>query len=346
MFHKKMEKTCSSICIVGIFFLAVFAILSINSTASGQTSINPEDNSSQTPTSFPNLSLNNNDVYISIKLINIFNYQYTTGDCIMDMYINFFWNNPSITTIDWHLANGFPITPTSITLLSSNTTGEIRYQIYRATVHLNSQPDASNFPFDNINLTVSTYLLPHGDNTNLNWLTNQTGIDSEFLNPGWKTIDLNLYTPQHTHPLEGEVPTAKMVITQQRELPAQSITPFVPPAIFSLVCACSFVFSLKDKGSVGLRLGLVNSMLVATILFSFTISGAIPPASSVILYSVFLLSVLIFMVITLIVTIAGLGVWLKNQNEKQVVRVNQLGFLLAIIVPVLIFVLLFFFLGS
>lgn len=312
------------------------------------TTTSPDDQASSyqpvefTPV-FPSSSeVAGNSVGVGLWLINIFDYQYTLGTYTADMYLYFFWTNPNITTIGWYFSNGYPITPTSVTMIANYTTSDLKYQIYRATARLTSPPDAKDFPFDTINVTVAIDVFTYGNDYTLNWLTNQTGVDPQFHNSGWKTVSLNFYSSMHTYPLGVQAPKAEMVLIQERQRASNSISPFLAPVIFSLVSAVSFLFSLKEMGAVALRIGLNTSMLVTTLLFSFNINNGIPPSSSMVLFSIFLLSVLIFMVCNLIVTIIGVVGWFKYKNERRTKLANQLGFLISIIVPIIVFLSLFF----
>jgi hypothetical protein len=280
-------------------------------------------------------------VNIGVWLINMFGYQYTTGDYIADMYVYFYWTNPNVTTIDWHFANGYPVTPTSVTLVGNMTDGNLKGEVYRATANLNSPPDASDFPFDKINVTVAINLVTHGNNLTLTWMKNQTGVDSNFANPGWRTVNTSLETSINDYPLGVIVPKATMTLTQERQRPTQSFSPFMPPVFFAIVCAVSFLFSLKEMAAVGLRIGLNTSMLVTTLLFSFNVGNNIPPASSMVLYSIFLVSILLFMVSNLIVTIIGVVGWIKYRDEKRTEKANKLGFLISMLVPVIAFLIFF-----
>jgi hypothetical protein len=291
-----------------------------------------------------NFQYENGTVYIGVWLIDIYNFQYQTGDYTFDFYLYFFWidPNPNITQIDWQLVNGYPVTPTSVVLIDRDLTGIIKHDIYRVTAHCNTPPDASDYPFDTIKLELIIDLLTRGNYNNVTWLENQTGIDPGFKNAGWTTINVGLTTSQHTYPLGVEAPRAEMLLTQERQRPLSSFQTFIPPVIFGIVSTFSFLFSLKEMGSVGLRIGLNTSMLVTTLLFGFTAGTNVPPASTMTLYSLFLLSVLIFMVINVNVTILGIVAWGRYKNESLVKRINRWGFVVALSLPVILFVLVYF----
>jgi hypothetical protein len=330
-----MKKSFFSLLAFTLFFLIIqaglgsFSPAQVNETDNTQMVINAETIQSD------------DTVNVGLWLINIFNYQYISGNYIADMYIYFRWTNPNIQTIDWHFANGYPVTPTSVTLLANVTDGAVRTEVYRATANLNSAPDASDFPFDRINITVAINMVPHGNTVTLSWLEDQTELDSQHENSGWKTVDYELETSVNNFPLGVQVPRATLVVTQERQRVTQSFSPFIPPIFFALVCAVSFLFSLKEMAAVGLRIGLNTSMLVTTLLFSFGISATIPPASTMVLYTIFLLAVLLFMVSNLIVTIIGVVGWMKYKDEKRTRIANKLGFIISIIVPIVVFGIFF-----
>jgi hypothetical protein len=324
---------------LSIFFITLQVIYPV----SGSLQISDPQISNDTNAGFNIAEVIQSDdtVNVGLWLINIFGYQYLTGNYIADMYIYFTWTNPNIQTIDWHFANGYPVTPTSVTLLGNVTNGAVKTEVYRATANLNSPPDASDFPFDKINIIIAINVLLHGNSLTLNWLNNQTGIDSKFDTPGWKIVSYSLGTSINDYPLGVQVPRAEMVVTQERQRTAQSFSPFLAPIFFAMVSAVSFLFSLKEMAAVGLRIGLNTSMLVTTLLFSFGVSSSIPPASTVVLYSIFLLAVLLFMVSNLIVTVIGVVGWIRYKDERRTIIANKLGFIISIIVPIVAFAIIY-----
>jgi hypothetical protein len=338
---KQISEKPVLLAVLGLFIF--FVVIQAVSPVFGSSPASDLQTSSATNQTLNTVDSNQteNSVNVGVWLINIFGYQYLTGNYIADMYVYFIWTNPNIQTIDWQFANGYPVTPTSVTLLGNSTNGAVRTEVYRATANLNSPPDASDFPFDKINITVAVNVLPHGNNLTLNWLNNQTGVDSKFDTPGWKIVSYSLGTSINDYPLGVQVPRAEMVVTQERQRTAQSFSPFIAPIFFAVVSAVSFLFSLKEMAAVGLRIGLNTSMLVTTLLFSFGVSSSIPPASSVVLYSIFLLAVLLFMVSNLVVTVIGVVGWIKYKDEKRTRTANKLGFIISIIVPVVAFAIIY-----
>jgi hypothetical protein len=331
---KKLKYTFSTLSVsVAIFFL-LFFFQSFQATAQP-----PNQQTS------PGLHFEDNKVYLGIWINNIYSYDYLAGSYTVDMYLYFFWVDPNITTIDWYLMNGYPVNPVTTVLISSNLTGDVKDEIYRVTAACSTTPDASDFPFDSIKISVAVELLTHGNNIEIVWLDNESGVDRGFVNAGWKTTNLELTTSEHVYPLDAVLPRAELVITQQRQREFTSVQYLIPLAFFAIVSAFSFLFSLRDAAAVGLRLGLNTSMLVTTLLFNFTVSAAIPPSSSISLYALFSLSILIFIILNLIVTITGFVQWFYYKNEIQTKDTNRWGFIISLFVPVILFILIYFLRG-
>ncbi len=329
-------------CAIFVIFSSLLSANFFPSISSAQSATNPITSSPLQPqTIIPNVESPSNKIYVGIWINNIFDFRYSTGDSTLDLYLYFFWTNSNLTTIDWHFVNGYAVNPNSITLISDNSTSGVRYQIYRATAHFSTEPDARDYPFDHINITVIFDVNPHGNAVGLQWLNNQTGVDPNFENSGWQTTSIELLSSSYFYPLEITVPRAEMVITQARHDIMDSLQPFMAPIVFAFVCACSFFFNLKDKESVATRLGLITSMLVTLLLFDFTQENEIPFSPTVDLYSVFIVTVLLFMTINLLVTIFGAYKWVKRGDEKMVSRINRWGLLTSIVVPIFVFFVVF-----
>jgi hypothetical protein len=284
---------------------------------------------------------------MGVWLSNVYGYEYLTGDYTLDFYLYFLWvdGDPNMTQVDWQLVNGYIVNPTAVSVVDTNLTGSVKREVYRVTARLNTPPDAKDFPFEPIQLGLAFDFLTHGYYKKVVWLTGQIGVDSSFQNPGWTTTNVELNSTTQQYPLNVDVPRAAMTLTQQRQRPVASIQLFIPPTIFAVVSVFSFLFGLKDSGAEALRVGLNTSMLVTTLLFNFAVANSIPPSSTITVYGVFILSVLLFMVINLLVTIVGIVTWIRYKNEKQTRQINRWGLVITIGLPVLLFCLMYFLRG-
>jgi hypothetical protein len=250
-FHKEHPKAFP-LCIL---FITAFVLLSPTLTSAQSTTTDSSQSDqiqSKLQSQLQRLEFGNHTMYLGIWVIHIYSFQYTAGTYTFDMYVFFFWTDSNISTANWYLTNGYPINSAAKILVTSNVTGDIKYEIYRVTATLNTPPDAKNYPFDQITMDISVEVINPGYPVNLAWLQNATGIDPAFKNPMWKTTNIELSTSNHAYPLGVEAPNAKMTITQDRVKPSGAIASLFPPLMFCIVSAISFLFSLKDPPSVGL----------------------------------------------------------------------------------------------
>ncbi len=340
-------KTVATSTILSICIIMLLAFI-LQAQANAQPTTNPTLSSSQSDqiqskiqSQLQGTEFGTNKMYVGVWVLHIYSFQYTAGTYTFDMYVYFFWTDPNISTANWYLTNGYAVTSASKILVAANDTGSIKYEIYRITATLSNPPDAKNYPFDQITLKVSLEVLNPGYPVNLYWLQNATGVDSGFVNPIWKTTNIQLSSAEHSYPLGVLAPQVEMTITQERIKASAALSTLFPLIIFCVVSAISFLFNLKDGPSVGLRLGLNTSMLITTILFILSISNAVPPSTSVSIFGMITISVIVFLALNLVVTIVGFAHFVKFKDVNSTLKINRWGFVISIILPVLMFILLF-----
>jgi hypothetical protein len=335
--HKFLPKAIS----LSILVFSALVIFSPTLTNAQPTNTSSSESQIQSrlQSELQGLDFSNDTMYMGMWVLHIYSFQYTTGTYTVDMYVYFFWTNPNIATVNWYLTNGYPINDASKVLVNSDTTGPVKYQFYRITATMNTPPDARDYPFDQINLKISVEVL-NASGVNLAWLENQTGIDPNFTNSNWKTTNITLSVVKHDYPLGIQAPYAEMTITQAKLKPSSALSSLFPPLIFCFVSAISFLFGLKDPPSVGLRMGLNTSMLITTILFQLSISGSIPPSTSISTFGLFSISVLVFLAMNLVVTIIGFAHFVKYKDVNFTMKINRWGFIISIISPIILYIIL------
>jgi hypothetical protein len=294
-----------------------------------------------TPESAPDIVMDNNTIAVGIHLIDMYNFEYQTGRYTYDMYVFFFWTDPAITTADWYLRNGYPTYPGAKLLVEENKSGRVRWELYRVRASLSAPIEPTDYPFDRVTLPISIELLTHNYNTTLVWMTRETRIDPGFTNVGWSRPEYHLNTSVSHYPLGMDSPRADMVIIMDRNPLGAFLKTIFPPLVFCFVAAVCFLFRMHDSPAFTLRVGITTSMLVSAVLFNFAEQSVIPPVSQLTLFHVLMAATISFLALGLVVTVLGYVEWLRTSNRQYVDRLNQAGFLVSVIIPLLFFVLLY-----
>ncbi len=288
-----------------------------------------------------NVQYQNHAVYIGLWLINIYSFDYRSGSYTFDFYVYFAWVDPNISTADWYLMNGYPAYPGAKLLVSSNYTSPLKYELYRVRADLNTPLEAKNYPFDKIKLAISIELLSLNYSTSLVWLPSDTGIGTDFQNVGWTKPTFELATSTTSYPENIQLPRADMFIDEARNTYGATVETIVPPLIFCVVSAISFLFQMHENSAFSLRVGITTSMLITAVLFNIAQQNNLPPLTSLTFYDVFIDSVISFLAISLIVNILGYVEWMRNGDKKRVNELNKWGFVASVGIPVILFVALF-----
>ena len=280
-------------------------------------------------------------MYIALWLINIYSFSYQQGTYTFDFYVVFFWSDPNIATADWYMMNGYPTYPGAKMLVSSYYNGTVKYEAYRVRATLNTPEEGKNYPFDKINLDIAIELLTVGYNINLVWLPAATGIGSGYVNVGWTKPTFELTNSTSQYPLGVVSPRVDMYVKEQRNTYGAVVETIVPPLIFCIVSAVSFLFQMHENSAFSLRVGITTSMLITAVLFNIAQQNNLPPLTSLTFYDAFIDAVISFLAISLIVNILGYVEWMRNQDKRRVNELNRSGFIASVAVPILLFVTLF-----
>ncbi len=282
----------------------------------------------------------NHTIYIGLYLVQCYSFEYKSGSYTFDFYVRFLWTDPNIEKADWYLMNGYPTYPGAKLLVDENKSGSIKWELYRIRANLNVPIEPTDYPFDRIELPISIELITHNYNISLVWFKAATGIGSEFVNVGWSRPVYELTTSLSNYPLRVE-PRADMVISQDRNFYGAFLKTVFPLLIFCFVSGVCFLFKMKEDSAFGLRVGIGTSMLISAVLFNISEQNDIPPVTRLTLYNSIIAAVVSFLALFLIVTILGYVEWKRSQDEKKVERINRIGFVVSVVVPITILVLLF-----
>jgi hypothetical protein len=323
-----------------IIFLSLVFLLSLG-LFSGVSQAQEQVSAENTPVLFQAIDIGNENhtMYIGLYLIECYSFEYKSGSYTFDFYVRFLWTDPNIKTADWYLMNGYPTYPGAKILVDENKTGNVKWELYRMRANLNVPIEPVDYPFDRIELPISIELLTHNYDISFVWLKEATGIGPGFTNVGWSRPVYELNTSFSNYPFERVEPRADMVILQDRNVYGAFMKTIFPLLIFCFVSGVCFLFKMNEDSAFGLRVGIGTSMLISAVLFNIAEQNDIPPVTRITLYNLLIAAVVSFLALFLIVTILGYVEWKRSQDEKKVERVNRIGFVVSLAVPVLVLTL-------
>ncbi len=281
-----------------------------------------------------------NVIYLGIWVINVYGFDHPNGNYVFDYYIYFLWSDPNITTVQWYMMNGKPSNPITKEMVSNGTLEGFNFEFWRVRADLSYPLEAGNYPFEPVTLPISIEVVNperSGQPYQLLWLEDSSGVDPGFKIVGWDVTDVNYSIVLHEYPFV-ESSQAVMDIVIKREMIVAFPEIILPPLIFCLVSAFSFLLRMDDNGAFGLRVGLNTSMLITAVLFNLSTQNQIPPTSTINFYMIYITGVFIFLAINLIVTIIGYVEYNYHKDPERLKRINRYGVIMSSIIPVIIVV--------
>jgi hypothetical protein len=284
----------------------------------------------------PEIEPENNLVYISLYIIDLYGYDYKDGKYVFDFFAFFSWSDTNITTVDWYLMNGYPVTPASKQLVSSTELNGIKTDVYRVRAVFDVDIVPTNYPFDTVELPILIEVLEHEYPIELKWVESESGMNPEFLEVGWDFKGLKYSVSNLSYPYDITLPQAEMDVVLGRSSYSALYETIIPPVVFAIVSAFSFAFRIEDDIGFGIRIGLNTSMLITAVLFNLAQADKMPPVTQFNLYNIFEISILVFISMNLITTIVGYMAWKYKMDNTFVRTINRLGLLGSFVVPILL----------
>jgi hypothetical protein len=275
-------------------------------------------------------------VYISVWIVDLYGYDYKDGSYIFDFFVFFSWSDQNITSVDWYLMNGYPINPSSKLLVSTTVMNNITTEVWRVRAIFDVDIIPERYPFDTVELPILIQPVSHGYSYALKWLESASGISEGFIEVGWTFDGLKYSLTNQSYPYNITLPMAEMDLVLTRSIYSAMYQTIIPPIIFCIVSAFSFAFKIEDDSGFAIRIGLNTSMLITAVLFNLSETDKIPPITQFTIYTVFEVSVLLFISMNLITTIVGYMAWKYKEDNRIIKTINRLGLAASIIVPIVV----------
>ena len=281
-------------------------------------------------------------IHLAVWIIDMYSFDFESGSYTFDMFLSFFWNDPNIDTIKWNLMNGAPNYSGAFYLVSNGSeTDGTSWEFHRATADLNTNFDADNYPFDVIELPIYIEILGQGIPISLSWIENEVGIDPAYTNQGWSEPTFELKILKQNYPYNIEVERAEMIVIHER-LAQSSRSTMIPPLVFAIVSAFSFLLRMDVEGGIGMRIGLNTSMLISAVLYNISEDDNLPPSSGWTLWHIFMTSIIVFIALNTVVSVLGYLEFTRKKRVDKLKLLNRIGFLVSLAIPIVIFVVSYY----
>lgn len=261
------------------------------------------------------------------------------GTYTVDFYLFFLWTDPRIEHARFELINGKPSEGAdSIQLNSENKTGPVKYEWYRVRGDFRIIPNNMDYPYQSGTLQIKIEDKER-DRCEIIFvpLTEESGIDPEFVIPGWKLGDPTFSVTEpnlHGAPIYSRL-TYNIPITN--DMLSSLLQTVVPPLLFCFIAGLSFLIHVKETDLVGLRYSLTTGMLISAVMYHFSQIALVPGLGVLKLFDKFMIAVYLFLTITVVVTTFC---YLAEHQWKRSDLVNPLnlyGGVASIVLPVIAF---------
>ncbi len=279
---------------------------------------------------------------VGIYVNGVSNFDFGKGAYSFDFYLWFVWTDPNISSMNFEIMNGHPAYANAFQKIIDNTSGDIKEQWFRLRANLFIPPDLNKYPFESGGLKIQLEDAVLND-TELHyvWASDYSGYDeSSVVIPGWKIQYVNYSVGEHAYTFGETYSQATFVIQVERDSLPAAIQIILPPIIFCMVSSLSFFFRESKESNIGLRLGLNSSMIISAVLFYYGQQSTLPPMSSFSVFDELIISVYVFLGLTIAVTVLGVVETDFFRHPRRVNFINRYGAITALVSAVMVFILL------
>jgi len=284
----------------------------------------------------PSVLAEQEEISISVYLLGISNYDPAAGSYDLDFFVQFDCETVCPVEDFWAI-NGKHAEV-------MERKDEYNKTYYRVRAKLIDKVELHDFPLDQqtIKLVVEHSRLPLEQVKLVPNLPN-SGIDERIFFPGWHIDSWTAYSTEHFYTTYDQFFSTYVFEVQLTRFKDAAVSFFLP--IFFIVFIILFTF-LLGINKLELRLGIVSSALLATIMYQLAIASKLPPAVGYLLFAdkVMLLTYFILL-ISFILNIYMLKLVQAKKiksAQKWYDRTKYNMIIIAIAMYILLFVLFYF----
>ncbi len=276
-----------------------------------------------------------NVVEVGVYVLNIGRFDLASGSYTIDFYLSMRCATPATCNLgSFEFMNGRATSTRQI----EDTPVE---KFWRIEANLYENLDLQNYPFDSHKLTIK---IEDTDLTkqNLTYVADQrnSGLDSSIVIVGWSVAAWSQKVVDHNYQVYNQTYSQYVFsVTLDRES-AHALEIFIPVFFLTFIALIALVMYGKVSSVLESRILLTASVLIAAVLYQFTLDSTIPPLG-------YLTFVDKFMIATyaIIISCLVLGIMvLKYHHRGAMAESDRMQFYSVRIMPfvtLLVYVLLF-----
>ncbi len=318
-----------------LLFLVMALLLLISSVQAGEVtpSLPPAVNSSSNSSS---------KMQVAVFINSIDNLEMIKGTYTVDCYLTFRWTDPNIETAHFEFMNGQPSSgANSVERIYDSKSGPVREEGYRVRADFRITPNNMDYPFESgiLPIKIEPANLQSSQLTYVP-LTEESGMDPEFVIPGWKIGTPSFSVRDHSYPGNQTYSQLAYNIPMTNDALASLIQTIVPPLIFCIIAGLSFLIRVDHPELVHLRYVLTTSMFISAVMYHFSELALIPGLGVLKLLDKFMIAVYLFLAVTVAVTTICYLAQQQWGRPELVKSINRYGMVASILLPVVAFWLL------
>ncbi|MEK6985169.1 MAG: hypothetical protein AABX89_02140 [Candidatus Thermoplasmatota archaeon] len=276
-------------------------------------------------------------VTVDLHLISVGNYDTAKGTYTLDFYLHMRWDPQqapaNFTPEQFEFMNG---RAASRELLSDETGPAGRDVWYRIQANLYNSPAFADYPFDAQRLTITLEDTINQADT-LVFVPGSTTLDADARVAGWRQNNLTALATVKEYPFGESYSRLTYTLELRREPVSSALRTFLPPVAFMLVASFSFFF---DRSQASNRLALGTGMLITAVGFHISQTVSLPPLGALTLFDKVMISAYSFIASTILVTTVLVFGEQMKLPQRIAELVNRRGAILAIALPVVVFLAL------
>lgn len=281
------------------------------------------------------------EVAVDLHVISFGNYDTAKGTYTLDFYLILRWDPAAapegFTPEGFEFMNG---RAAAKELLFGGQGDDGRQELwYRVQANLYSEPRFARYPYDRQELRLELEDAVHTVEE-LAYVEDisGSGLAEDVRVAGWRIAEAGASVGNVSYPFDEEYSRFTYSIEVERPALSTTLRSFLPPVTFMIVAGVQF---LLHPSKVAQRLGLGTGMLISAVGFHVSQTINLPALGVLTLFDRFMIATYVFIACSLAVTtLIAYDEDYRKADLARRERVNRVGFLLTLAIPLAVFLLL------